>query len=122
MYKNLKEFKSRLKDPEKVQVLLHEYDSLRTEITHRTNNMYQVAAIGGAVFVWFVSRPINIGSLVSLTVSAIILFLFFWFIRKDTYKAAKRLRQLEKDINRRAGEELLLWETKYGAATTPFEK
>ena len=41
-----------------------------------------------------------------------------WTTFRDIGKAAERLRELENDINHRAGEQLLVWETYWGGAVT----
>jgi len=43
-----------------------------------------------------------------------------WVTYRDIVKAAARIRELEKDINVRAGEDLLVWETFWGGAVTGF--
>lgn len=109
---------------DKVQILLHEYDTLRTEVIHRINNVYQllafvVALIGvlgalvsnlymgasssakvgprGLIFIAFVSLPV--------------IWLCANLISQDLNRIASRLRELENEINERAGEQLLKWET-----------
>jgi hypothetical protein len=39
-------------DSLKVQILLHEYDTLRTEVIHRINNVYQVLALRLPLVPW----------------------------------------------------------------------
>jgi hypothetical protein len=105
----------------KVQVLLYEYAGLRMEILHRTGHMYQLLAIGGALFLWLlIPRPIDWRLWVSLVMSLVIVSLFGWFLHRDINKAAARLRELEQEINERAGEELLVWETRWGGAVTGY--
>lgn len=103
---------------DKVQVLLHEYDTLRTEIIHRTNHMYQLLGIGSAILAWLASRPVDARFWILLVLSLGAISLFSWFMHRDISKAAERLRQLEQDVNRRAGEELLVWERRWGGAVT----
>jgi len=45
---------------------------------------------------------------------------FCWLISRDSAKVAKRVRELEKDINCRAGETLLVWETLWGREVTGY--
>ena len=104
----------------KIQILLHEYASLRTEIFHRTGHLFQLLTVGGALFLWLASRPIDLRFWISLAAAVVVVSLFCWLIHRDIEKAAERLRQLEEDINRRAGEELLVWETHWGGATTGY--
>lgn len=104
----------------KVQVLLHEYASLRMEIFHRTGHVIQLVTVCGALFLWLASRPIDLRFWISLVAAVVVLGLFRRVIHRDIEKAAERLRQLEEDINRRAGEELLVWETRWGGAVTGY--
>jgi hypothetical protein len=104
----------------KVQILLQEYASLRMEIIHRTGHMHQLLAVGGALFLWLASRPIDIRFWISLVAAVVVVGLFGWFLHRDIDKAAERIRQLEEDINRRAGEELLVWERRWGGAVTGY--
>jgi hypothetical protein len=111
-----------LAERDKINILLHEYDTLRTEIIHRTNNMFQVIAGCGVLFVWILSRQLSdvrfwLGLILLLALAA----LFSWLIRRDINKAAARLRELEADINVRAKEPgLLRWESKHGGAVTGY--
>jgi hypothetical protein len=43
-----------------------------------------------------------------------------WFILRDIYKLAARVREIENDVNDRCGEDLLLWEQLSGGASTGF--
>jgi hypothetical protein len=48
----------------------------------------------------------------------------FWYAMLATNrvmrKAARRLREIERSVNRRAGERLLQWESYWGGAVTGF--
>ncbi len=103
-------------ETEKVGILLHEYDSLRREIHTRTANLYQVIAVAAALAVWLLGRDANIVSCaVGAAAFGAILYLYA-VIRHDIRKAAARVRELEQNVNRRAGEQLLDWETVHGGA------
>jgi hypothetical protein len=112
---------------DKVHILLQEYNSLRTEVIHRANNLYQLLAIGGAVFLWALTRLLEPSVRIidarfwwSLAVPVAVVSLLLCYLNRDILKAAARLRELESDINRRAGETLLEWETRWGGAVTGF--
>lgn len=107
---------------EKVPILLHEYDKLCQEIHNRTNNGFQLLfSVGVALFVWIVTQQkIDWKFLIALGVGLLTLLVGGWLIFRDINKAAMRLRELENDINLRAGEKLLVWETKYGGAVTGY--
>jgi peptidoglycan/LPS O-acetylase OafA/YrhL len=105
----------------KIQILLEEYSSLRTEILQRSGHMYQLLGVGGAMFLWLTGRTnIDLRFWISLAVLLAVMLLFGWLLHRDIEKAAERLRQLELDINNRAGEELLVWERHWGGSVTGY--
>ena len=102
----------------KIQVLLQEYGGLRTEIVHRTNNMYQLIAVGAVVLGFVLSGTNAYRIAIDVAIGAPALKYFHWLITRDIRKAARRLREIEKDVNARAGENLLVWETYFGGEVT----
>ncbi|MBC7783005.1 MAG: hypothetical protein H7144_04125 [Burkholderiales bacterium] len=116
------------KEEEKIRILLYEYAGLRSEITNRTNNGFQMLTVGGAVVIWLLSRVQDARSLLTdwpfwtcIAASVISIGLGSWFTIRDINKAAMRLREIEADINRRAGEpNLLQWETRWSSMMTGF--
>lgn len=108
-------------EEEKVRILLQEYASLHSDILTRTNNTFQLTAVSGAVAVWLLGREsADVWFWFALVISVFILSYSYLVINRDINKAAKRLRELEKDINRRAGEELMEWQTRWGGAVTGY--
>jgi hypothetical protein len=107
---------------EKVTILLHEYDKLCQEIHNRTSNGFQLLfSVGVALFVWLVAQQkLDWRFLTALGIGLLTLLVGGWVIFRDIKKAAARLRDLENDINLRADEELLVWETKCGGAVTGY--
>jgi hypothetical protein len=100
---------------DKIQILLAEYGSLRTEVIHRTNNLYQLVAAGAVLFSVAVSRQrIDAVFWITVGLSITVVAAFAFLINRDLDKAARRLRDLELDINTRAGETLMIWETRWG--------
>jgi ATP/ADP translocase len=103
---------------DKIQVLLHEYAGLRTELIHRQNNAYQLVAVVGALFVWLSSHAIDARFWITLALATPLVCLLGWMLARDTYKAAKRIREIESQVNGFFGEELMVWETRWGGAVT----
>jgi hypothetical protein len=109
------------KEEEKVKILIQEYTTLRNELLTRTNNLFQLLGIGlggglGGVLI-VLSKDVQppLWSWLLALLCWIFVFLFFFLrIGSDIRRAAWRVRKLEKDINRRSGETLLIWETLYG--------
>ena len=110
--------KEQLGQAEKVRILLHEYATLRAEILARIGHMYPLGAASAALFFWLLARPFNFWLWLAFIASLIVVTYFYWLISRDIKKAARRLRELEHDINERAGETLLIWETKWGGTVT----
>jgi hypothetical protein len=115
-------------DVDRINILLEEYKTLRTEILSRTNNGYQLLAAGGALLavvlanikglvasgqLWF-----TIGGGVLLLVIAVFLVIAMY---SDISKAKVQVAALELRINKLAGEcTLLTWETKGGGGIIPL--
>jgi hypothetical protein len=109
-----------LTDKDKIQILLAEYSGLRTEITHRVGNSFQVVAVGGGFLALIVSQPISPRFWAAFVIGLIVLGWCTAVIFRDILKCARRVRQIEKDVNRRAGEELLEWETYWGGGSAGY--
>jgi hypothetical protein len=105
-----------LKEWEKIQILLHEYDTLRTEIINRTGFGFQLTAIGVAFLGVMITQGRSIVFWCALVVGLAVMALSSWWNVRDIWKAAERLRELERDINKRAREDLLQYESFWGAA------
>jgi hypothetical protein len=107
---------------EKIQILLAEYSGLRGEITSRTGYGFQVGAATLIAITWLFQQP-NLASLkvwIAVLIIAAGVALFAWVNVRDIWKAAARLRELEHEINSRAGQHLLVWERLSGAANKGF--
>lgn len=107
-------------DKEKVPILLHEYDTLRAEIIARTCSGFQILAVTAALFVWVIQADLYYKFWAGLGALAIILSIGSWIAFGNINKATSRLRELEKDINARAGETLLVWESQHAGGLTGF--
>lgn len=93
-----------------VTILLAEYNTLRTEVLTARAAVAQSIGIGAPVFVALLQYSyLSTAGVVLLVVGLI----GFWN-DQNTRAFTARIRDLEKDINRRAGERLLLWETDHG--------
>jgi hypothetical protein len=109
-----------IKEFQKVQILLHEYNTLRAEVLSRYTAQFQSSTVAVGAFVGLMlaaSNP-NIGFswiIIILLVATGVLFgaVLFW-IDVDIAKAARRLREIETQVNSLASDTLLRWENKYG--------
>jgi hypothetical protein len=107
---------------ERVQILLHEYNGLRNEIIHRTNNLFQVITVGALVLGWVAnSRDFDYKLVTLLFVGSVILVYFLWLIHRDIDKAAARLAEIEDYVDKETGEWYLLrWERLWGGRKTGY--
>jgi hypothetical protein len=105
---------------EKIQILLTEYTSLRTELNARISSMYVGAGWSTVAIIWLLqqsnSYSLWIGSLVwGIGAAYCARILSF-----DLANAARRVREIELEVNRRAGERLLIWESERGGLNRSY--
>jgi hypothetical protein len=110
-----------LTQSQKISVLLAEYDTLRTEVMAARASVVQAIGLAAAVTMGVIGFafstsfsgprwvPWFIGTLALLYVCASCAW-----NEINTRKFTKRLRAIEEDINMRAKEPLLRWETEQG--------
>ena len=105
---------------DRIQILLSEYAALRSEVLSRTGYGFQIMGISSVVLTWAATQSsssmsklfwpvmilIGIGFVISIFVNT-----------RDLTKAATRIKEIEHEINSRAGEHLLMYETLSGALT-----
>jgi ABC-type transport system involved in Fe-S cluster assembly fused permease/ATPase subunit len=108
---------------DKVQALLFEYNSLRSEIMQRNSvfNQYCVISVPASVAaVSVVTSAFPPLGIVLCLVICCLLYIVFRIIEFDTLAAAARVRELEARINEMAGERVLTWETDHGLDTVGY--
>jgi hypothetical protein len=103
-----------------INILFKEYESLRAEIRQLTGNGHQAWGIAAVVLTWLLSRPTDERFWMLLGVAGILLAVSAWTTFRDIKKAAKRLREIETQINELAGIELLEWENHWGSEIAGF--
>jgi hypothetical protein len=103
-------------EEEKIKILLAEYTGLRSEIVARTGHGFQVSGFAVTALSLLASQSVNWRTI--LVFVFIMLFLTGAGILtiRDAWRAVARTRQIEEDVNKRAGENLLVWETLWGSA------
>jgi len=105
---------------EPIQILFKEYDTLRGEIVSRTNNGYQLIALGAGALAWLASRPVNGMLFVSIGIILLGMLVFVALWWRDTYMCSCRVKELEGEINALAGQTLLKWETHWTGGPIAF--
>ena len=100
-------------DSEKIQILLKEYETLRTEMIQRFNHRFQFLTIIGAVgaFIFFKADKISYLGVLAVAIAFISVLLVWVWIGNVIARCSKRVSEIEKQVNSLAEEELLRWET-----------
>lgn len=109
-----------LGEKEKVQILLQEYSTLRSELVANGTKTFQMAALVGALLTLTLGRPVDNRFWIAALVGVVGLFALGFTVVRDIKRLNRRVTELEAEINRRAGEELLVWESRWGAVATGF--
>src|SRR5947209_5867288 len=107
-----------LNQKDKIQILMEEYKVLRAEIATRTGYGFQISTVSAAAVTWLFGQ-VDITTWRIWLGFAVILVAVVWasFLNvRDIWKASARVRELEHEVNSRAGEHLLVWERLFGAA------
>jgi predicted lysophospholipase L1 biosynthesis ABC-type transport system permease subunit len=101
-----------MEQAEKIGILLAEYGSLRSEIIARMNHGYQLlsVAIAGIAIISVFQQARWMLFAASFAIG-VIFFIGSWLVWRDLRKLARRVQGIELDVNSRAGEHLLVWET-----------
>jgi len=98
-----------MQDEEKVRILLVEYAGITSEIVARTGHGFQVSGFTVTALALLASAPIcGRTILVFGAIVALLVFATFMTFR-HIQLAAMRAREIERDVNRRAGERLMTW-------------
>jgi hypothetical protein len=117
-------------DMPQIQILLAEYNTLRAEVIGRTTSGFQLIGIGFAIVALLLSQAVlQPGSLATsqaagwrfwcvLVLGIVLLGSATWFNLREIGRAANRVLLLEKEINERAGERLLQWESRFSPGAT----
>lgn len=108
-----------LTEKDKIHILLQEYNTLRSELVSNQSKQFQLVALFGVLVSLILSRPIA-GRWLAVLVGAVVLVCLGLLVIRHTRRLVRRVIELEGEINRRAGEELLVWESRWGAVVTGF--
>ena len=101
---------------ERILILLVEYNSLRDEVITKNNQGYNVAAIGMAALGVLLFQSVSWQSVLIFSFAIIVVVgASWWRISFDVERITRRIREIEVDVNDRAGEDLLVWENLWGA-------
>jgi hypothetical protein len=98
----------------KIDVLLKEYEMLRSEILTRSTQQFTLMTITGVTAAWLLSQPLRFATWCIIAVVGGIFANLFWILQIVIWRAGSRAKEIEGKINSFAGESLLEWETKWG--------
>jgi hypothetical protein len=101
---------------EKIRTQMSEHATLRAEIIARMGHGYQIVGFGLAAVAIGVSQGFQLGAGLYIGVVVVVVALMWWKSWADTKKCARRIREIELDVNDRAQKDLLVWENLSGEA------
>jgi hypothetical protein len=100
---------------QQIQILLHEYDTLRNEIIGRTRDGFTLFSVSAALFLGGLSLLYGAAGVRPAVATAVIGSIAFIIGRRVTVSGIETISawliELEARINELAGERLLSWET-----------
>ena len=111
---------SDLSQKDRIQILLSEYAALRAELVSRTGYGFQIAAVALVGITWLLQQQLSGRSWLFWVMMGIVVgcFAIAIFVNtRDLSRVAHRLKDIEHEVNSRAGEHLLVWETLGGVVT-----
>lgn len=114
--------KDGIDDQDNVSILALEYSSLRNNINTRMSGMFNVGSLGVAVgaIVFHTTSGDSLDLIIVFLVTVLLIAeLILWY---DITRAGLRAQQIETEINRRARERLLIWETDLGGLSGNYWK
>ena len=100
-----------MEEGQKIPILLAEYNSLRTETIIRTGHGFQIAGFSITALTIWAAEETTGKTWLALAAIIGVLAAAGWFTLREITQATRRIREIERDINARAGEDLLVWET-----------
>ena len=97
-------------EEQKISILIAEYNSLRSETVTRTGHGFQIAGFSITALSIWAAEETSGRTWLALTAIIFLLVASGWFTFREIAKANRRIREIELDVNDRAGEDLLIWE------------
>jgi hypothetical protein len=106
---------------QRINILLKEYDTLRSELQQRTAGGFALVGIVVASVGWVLSQTLAHHYYTSAVIGVaffVSLFLGPRFMNAQTRRCAERVQRIEKRINSLAQDDLLEWESRWGMGAT----
>jgi len=101
-------------DKLKIDILIKEYEILRTELLQRINQRFVCIGLTGAVVAYgfFKVERYNIAGVLILIIAFFILGVIWFHFGRRIHQLSLRIAEIEQRINCLVGDELLVWETR----------
>ncbi len=101
-----------MNEKDKIQILLEEYETLRSEILQRIGHRFAFLSLIGALgaYSFFIAKDLTGYQIFVLIISAIILLGTWIQLGNLISRCSVRIAAIEEQINSIAGEKLLKWE------------
>jgi hypothetical protein len=103
---------------DQIEVMLHEYDTLRTEILNRINNRFTVVSIFFAIVGFSIATTHLVNVLIIVPAGTAALYFIWRTIGAWIEHCSRHIASLERRINTEAGQTLLSWETRMRSEST----
>lgn len=106
--------KQETSDKVKIDILMKEYETLRSEILHRINCRFAFLGLFGAVaaYVFFKVDKYTIFKVLIPVASIFVLGAIWFHLGRLIQECSSRISEIEQQINSLVGDELLVWETR----------
>lgn len=103
---------------EKIAIIMEEYKALRAEVLQKNTVLIQIFVVSGTIGAGILGAMIQYRAYTAgfamLSAILILVILALWMHALQIRVVARRLREIEMEINKLAGTPLLKWETKHG--------
>jgi hypothetical protein len=99
---------------EKLKVLLADYCGLRSDIAARMGHLTQVFGFGLVALSVLVSQLVELKSIFIVGLILTFVIRVMVEINREVVRAKRRMREIEEDVNFKAGEQLLTLESREG--------
>lgn len=98
----------------KIDILMHEYETLRSEILHRINRRFAFLGLTGTIvaYAFFKIDSYTFVNVSVIIMSILILGLVWFQFGRLIQQCSSRISEIEQKINSIVGDELLVWETR----------
>ena len=96
---------------DQVEILLKEYDALRTEIVQQMRIRFELVGVIGVVAGLVLTRDMDTWAVVAVALAGLVGCVWVWgWLRVGIGRCAQQLVQVERRVNTLAGADVLTWQ------------